>query len=84
MEVVRQAEKKLHPDLTNLNSVEGFIRQIIGWREYIRGIYWAKMPGYDESNYFTFTNKLPSFFWNAQTDMNCLKKSIQQSLENHF
>ncbi len=84
MEVVRQAEKKLHPDLTNLNSVEGFIRQIIGWREYIRGIYWAKMPGYDESNYFTFTNKLPSFFWNAQTDMNCLKKSIKQSLENAY
>ncbi len=84
MEVVRLAEKKLHPDLTNLNSVEGFIRQIIGWREYIRGIYWAKMPDYVASNYFAFTNKLPSFFWNAQTDMNCLKKSIQQSLENAY
>jgi deoxyribodipyrimidine photolyase-related protein len=84
MEVVRLAEKKLDPDLTNLNSVEGFIRQIIGWREYIRGIYWAKMPGYDESNYLAFTNELPTFFWNAKTDMNCLKKSIQQSLENAY
>lgn len=83
-EVVNEVIKKLDSDLNNINSVEGFIRQIIGWREYIRGIYWNKMPGYEKSNFMKFNKKLPDFFWNAQTKMNCLNKSIKQSLETAY
>lgn len=62
-----------------LNSVEGFIRQILGWREFIRGIYHLKMPGYDQQNFFNFTRELPRFFWDGQTNMNCLQQSFEQT-----
>lgn len=62
------------------NQVEGFVRQIIGWREYMRGIYWAKMPHYAQLNYFNHTNKLPQFYWTGNTKMKCLSHSINQSL----
>ncbi len=62
------------------NQLEGFVRQIIGWREYMRGIYWAKMPEYATLNYFENTKKLPEWFWTGKTKMNCLKNAIHQSL----
>ena len=62
-------------------AVEGFIRQILGWREYMRGVYWAKMPGYARSNYFRHQRKLPEWFWTGDTKMNCLSQSINQSLD---
>ncbi|PZO39870.1 MAG: cryptochrome/photolyase family protein [Pseudanabaena frigida] len=65
-------EKNLAP----LNSVEGFIRQILGWREYVRIYYEAKMPEARNSNYFEFTNDLPQLYWDAQTDLLCLKDAI--------
>ena len=68
-------EKKLAP----LSSVEGFIRQILGWREFLRGIYWHKMPGYEKNNFFNFTRELPDFFWHHQTKLNCLAQSLKQS-----
>jgi len=63
------------------HQLEGFVRQIIGWREYMRGIYWIKMPEYATLNYFEHTEKLPQWFWNGKTKMNCLKNAIQQSLD---
>jgi deoxyribodipyrimidine photolyase-related protein len=63
------------------HQLEGFVRQIIGWREYMRGIYWLKMPEYAGLNYLGHTAKLPEWYWTGNTKMNCLKQSIQQSLQ---
>ena len=63
------------------NQLEGFVRQIIGWREYMRGVYWAKMPGFAQLNYFNHTNDLPHWYWTGKTRMGCLKHAIGQSLE---
>ncbi len=65
----------------SLNQIEGFTRQILGWREYMRGIYWMKMPEFEQLNHFGHQNKLPKWYWNGETKMNCLKHSISQSLE---
>ncbi|AZI26827.1 cryptochrome/photolyase family protein [Pedobacter sp. G11] len=64
-----------------INQLEGFIRQIIGWREYMRGIYWLKMPDFEKMNYFNHQRKLPGWYWTGNTKMNCLKHSIKQSLD---
>lgn len=64
-----------------LNQIEGFIRQILGWREYMRGIYWMKMPEYETMNFFNHTRKLPKWYWTGKTNMNCLKHAITQSLD---
>jgi deoxyribodipyrimidine photolyase-related protein len=68
-------------DIT-LAQVEGFVRQVIGWREFMRGVYWAKMPEYETLNYFNHKSKLPQWFWDGNTKMNCLSKCIGQSLNN--
>ena len=70
-----------NPDKIAFHQLEGFVRQIIGWREYMRGIYWLKMPAYATLNYFEHTEKLPIWFWTGKTKMNCLKNAIHQSLE---
>jgi deoxyribodipyrimidine photolyase-related protein len=67
-----------------LNSAEGFIRQIIGWRECVRGIYWLKMPGYEHSNFFDHRRPLPGFYWTAQTDMLCVKSAVTQTKEQAY
>ena len=67
-----------------LNSLEGFIRQIIGWREYVRGIYWLKMPEYASLNFLEATNKLPDFYWTGQTKMNCLKNCVTETKKNAY
>ena len=64
-----------------LNQVEGFVRQILGWREYMRGMYWMQMPNYASLNYFGHENKLPNWYWTGETKMKCLSHSIQQSLQ---
>ncbi len=69
------------PNEIEFNQLEGFVRQIIGWREYMRGIYWMKMPEYESLNFFNHQEKLPDWFWTGKTKMNCLKDSIQQSLQ---
>ncbi|MDA7777925.1 cryptochrome/photolyase family protein, partial [Flavobacteriaceae bacterium] len=67
-----------------LSQVEGFVRQIIGWREYMRGIYWKEMPEYGETNALQNTNPLPEFYWTGKTDMNCLHQSINNSLNHAY
>jgi deoxyribodipyrimidine photolyase-related protein len=62
-----------------LNAVEGFIRQILGWREYVRGIYWLKMPAYRELNALAATRPLPAFYWGAPTSMACLRAAVAQT-----
>jgi (6-4)DNA photolyase len=69
------------PDLINMAQIEGFVRQILGWREYIRGVYWVNMPRYAQDNLLDAKKNLPSYFWHGRTNMNCLKQSIGQSLE---
>ena len=66
------------------NQLEGFVRQIIGWREYMRGIYWNKMPEFAGLNYFAHTEQLPQWYWTGKTKMNCLKLTIQQSLTQAY
>ena len=73
-----------HKDQIDISQVEGFVRQILGWREYMRGIYWKEMPGYRRSNRLDNQNKLAPFYWDANTKMNCLHHSIKNSLENAY
>ncbi len=67
-----------------INAAEGYIRQVIGWREYMRGIYWFKMPGYEKSNFFGHTRPLPDFYWTADTDMACIKAAVTQTKEQAY
>jgi deoxyribodipyrimidine photolyase-related protein len=76
LEVCEAAEAAYARGAAPLNAVEGFIRQVIGWREYIRGIYWLKMPEYGRSNALNATRKLPWFYWSGETKLNCLKQCI--------
>jgi deoxyribodipyrimidine photolyase-related protein len=76
-----QAYWREHPHQVSLAQAEGFIRQILGWREYMRGIYWHHMPDLASANFFGHTGKLPSWFWTGETHMQCIKKAINQSLE---
>lgn len=66
------------------NQIEGFVRQIIGWREYMRGIYWMHMPAYNQLNFFNHKNNLPKWYWDGATKMNCLKHAIKQSLTHAY
>jgi deoxyribodipyrimidine photolyase-related protein len=69
-----------HEDEIPLSSVEGFIRQILGWREFMRGVYWKQMPEYANLNYFDHQRKLPDWFWTGETKMKCMSHTIKQSL----
>ena len=75
---IREWEKR--PNEIEYNQLEGFVRQIIGWREYMRGIYWLKMPEYSNMNFFNNQEKLPDWFWTGKTKMNCLNDALSQSL----
>jgi deoxyribodipyrimidine photolyase-related protein len=67
-----------------LNAAEGFIRQIIGWREYIRGIYWLRMPAYAETNFLEASRPLPNFYWTGDTEMNCLRQCVIQTRDEAY
>ena len=73
-----------HKNEINISQVEGFVRQVLGWREYMRGIYWKEMPDYKQLNKLQNKNKLPNFFWTGKTKMNCLKHAIGQSLDTAY
>ncbi len=79
MDVCRRVEKAFRAGRVPLNAAEGFIRQIIGWREYVRGIYWLKMPEYVEQNFLGATRPIPDFYWSGETDMACLRAAIGQT-----
>jgi len=83
-EVVQAAEEAHRRGHAPLAAVEGFIRQILGWREYVRGIYWTQMPGYLELNALDAQAALPAWYWTGQTDMACLRDAIGQTLEHGY
>ena len=72
------------PQRYPLAGVEGFVRQILGWREYVRGVYWAKMPQYREQNVLQHQRSLPWWYWTGETRMRCLQQAIQASLKNAY
>lgn len=80
--VIAQWEK--HRDKIDIAQVEGFVRQIIGWREYMRGVYWAHMPEFAELNYFNHEGKLPEWFWTGKTKMACVRHAVEQSLQYSY
>ncbi len=80
-EVVAAAAQAYQAGDAPLNAVEGFIRQVLGWREYVRGIYWTYMPEYIDRNTFRATSPLPDFYWTGETDMHCLQQAIGQTLD---
>jgi deoxyribodipyrimidine photolyase-related protein len=82
--VCRRAEAAYRAGQAPLPAVEGFIRQVIGWREYVRGVYWRQMPGYATQNYFGAARRLPSFYWSGATDLACLRAAIGQTLEHAY
>jgi len=84
LEVCRRVETAYREGHAPLNAAEGFIRQIIGWREYIRGIYWLKMPDYAETNFFAASRPLPHFYWTGETGMNCLRQCVTQTREEAY
>lgn len=85
MEVIDKAISQFYKsDTIDIASVEGFVRQILGWREFVRGIYWRNMPDYAKRNHYGADRSLPDFFWNGQTRMRCLHKAITESLEHAY
>lgn len=81
MEIIDAVCEAYQTNNIAINQVEGYIRQILGWREYMRGLYWLKMPGYKEKNYFHHESPLPSFYWTGETDMACMQHAITQTIE---
>jgi deoxyribodipyrimidine photolyase-related protein len=84
LEVCQQAEAAYHAGHAPLNAVEGFIRQIIGWREYVRGIYFLEGPDYTARNGLGHDRDLPAVFWGGATKMNCMAQSVAQTKENAY
>lgn len=83
-ECVELAEQAWRNGQAPLAAVEGFIRQILGWREYVRGIYWLKMPDYAEVNALEAQRPLPEFYWTGQTKMRCLQQCVQETKEHAY
>lgn len=83
-EVVDAAEQAYRRGHAPIAAVEGFIRQILGWREYVRGIYWTHMPEYLDRNAMGAKEPLPDFYWTGETDLKCLKQAIGQTLEHGY
>jgi deoxyribodipyrimidine photolyase-related protein len=67
-----------------LPAVEGFVRQLLGWREFIRGIYWLMMPAYAESNFFSAIRPLPDFYWTGETEMKCLREALRATRQHAY
>ena len=84
LDLCRRAEAEYRADRAPLNAVEGFIRQIIGWREYVRGIYWLKGPEYKLINALGADRKLPWFYWSGETDMACVKDVVEVTRDHAY
>ncbi|MCZ8377101.1 MAG: cryptochrome/photolyase family protein [Beijerinckiaceae bacterium] len=83
-EICLAAERAWFEGRAPLNAVEGFIRQILGWREYVRGLYWLEMPGYAETNALDAHRPLPDFYWTGETDLRCLAEVVQATARNAY
>ena len=83
-EVVQAAEAAFRAGRAPLQSVEGFVRQILGWREYVRGVYWTRMPAYVDLNALGACEPLPDWYWTGRTDMACLRDAIEQTLAHGY
>ena len=83
-DVVAGAERAWREGLVPIEAAEGFIRQVIGWREYVRGVYWHFMPEYESRNALGATLPLPAFYWTAATEMNCLRDALSQTLTHGY
>jgi len=84
LECAKAAESSYKNGMAPLHAVEGFIRQIIGWREFVNGIYWLKMPAYEKVNGLDAERPLPGFFYDGQTDLNCLRQTLGEVLKGGF
>jgi deoxyribodipyrimidine photolyase-related protein len=84
LEVCRRAETAWAEGRAPLAAVEGFIRQILGWREYVRGIYWLEMPGYAATNALDAHRPLPWMYWSGETDMACMAAALSQTLRTGY
>lgn len=84
LECIEKAEAALHRGAVELNAVEGFIRQILGWREFVRGLYWLKMPAYRQANFFGAKRPLPALYWGQATHMNCLRQCVAETQQNAY
>jgi deoxyribodipyrimidine photolyase-related protein len=84
LEVIQAAEAAYKKHDLDLASVEGFIRQILGWREFMRGVYFLDMPELKTANYYGHTNALPKWYWTGDTQMNCMKQCLGQTLKNGY
>jgi len=83
-ECCEAAERAYREGRAPLNAVEGFVRQIVGWREYVRGIYWLRMPGYAATNALEATRQLPWFYWSGETRMNCLAQVVRETQRHAY
>lgn len=79
LEVCKKTEDAYYAQNIPLNCAEGFIRQVLGWREYVRGIYWLNMPTYKQHNFLNAKNSLPSFYWGEETEMFCIQEVVRQT-----
>ena len=84
LEICRKAEAAYRNNHVPLNAAEGFIRQILGWREYVRGIYWLHMPDYADLNFFDAKRPLPAFYWGANTAMACISEAVAHTREHAY
>ena len=84
LEICQRVERAYYEGHAPLNAAEGFIRQIIGWREFVRGIYWLMMPGYTEQNALGAARPLPDFYWTAETDMACMAMTLRQTRDEAY
>jgi deoxyribodipyrimidine photolyase-related protein len=83
-EVIAAAEAAYRAGNAPIAAVEGFIRQVLGWREFIRGVYWLEMPGMATANHFNHQRPLPKWFWTGQTHMACARDAVKQTLEHGY
>ena len=84
LDLCREVESRWRDGRCKLSDAEGFIRQLLGWREYVRGIYWLHMPDYRELNTFGADRPLPAWFWSGDTDMRCLSSALRQTLDHGY
>jgi deoxyribodipyrimidine photolyase-related protein len=79
-----KSHRRGESELIDIAQVEGFVRQVLGWREFVRGVYWARMPHFGQENALGATRDLPDYFWTGNTKMACVRHALEQSLDNAY